>query len=143
MRPGDSDEDFNAEDEANILADQDETHLKNPQANDENIGSDGTDDYALDSADFARGEIDVKEQMDRTTAQMDVAHHRALDPDVEPRSPAGIVDATDARMDSLGHATHREEEEEEFVPKLHKGHGTGAYTDIGAGRSGVTRSRHE
>lgn len=141
MRPEDSDEDFNAEDEANILADQDETHQKNLQANDENIGSDGTDDYALDSADFARGEIDVKEQMDRMTAQMDASHHRPLDPDVEPRSPEGIVDATEARMDSLGHATHHDDGEN-LIPKLHKGHGTGAYTDIGAGRSGVTRSRN-
>lgn len=142
MRPGESDEDFNGEDEANILADQDETHLKNLQDNDKNIGSDGTDDYALDSADFAHGEIDVKEQMDRMTAQMDVTHHRPLDPDVEPRSPQGIVDATEARMDSLGHATHRENEKKDCAPRLHKGHGTGAYTDIGAGRSGITRTRH-
>lgn len=58
----------NAADEADILSDQDETQLLSPSDEDPNLGSDGTE---LDEpADFARGEVDVKEQMDRTMAAM-------------------------------------------------------------------------
>lgn len=66
----------NLEDEANILADQDETLMANPSDNDQNIGSDGTEDFGLETAEFARGEIDVKEQMDRTTKKMDAKLRR-------------------------------------------------------------------
>ena len=64
----------NAADEADILSDQDETHMTDLSANDPNIGSDGTELH--EPADFARGEIDVKEQMDRTMAKMDAGNHR-------------------------------------------------------------------
>ncbi len=64
----------NASDEADIIADQDETQLANPSDNDSNLGGDGTDDIGEDRADFARGEIDVKEAMDRTTRAMDYAN---------------------------------------------------------------------
>lgn len=57
----------NPSDEADILSDQDETV-------EANIVSDGTELKGPD--DFARGEIDVKEQMDRTMAKMDADNHR-------------------------------------------------------------------
>lgn len=57
----------NAADEANIIADQDETLTANPGDLDPNLGADGTDEIGEDRAEFARGEIDVKEAMDRAT----------------------------------------------------------------------------
>lgn len=61
----------NASDEANILTDQDETQMLNLQDNDPNIGSDGTNMF--EPSDFVRGEVDLKEQMDRALAAMDDA----------------------------------------------------------------------
>jgi len=92
----------NLEDEANILADQDETMLANPSDNDPNMGGDGTDeDYGLDPAEFARGEIDVKEQMDRTTENMNARLHRPRDPNSTPHSPEGEIDTTAVLQDSM------------------------------------------
>lgn len=119
----------NAADEANILSDQDETNLADPSANDPNIGSDGTE---LDEpGEFARGEIDVKEQMDRTMAAMDANLHRPRDGQITPHSRQGETGG------SYQSSTHKE-----GLPSSppHKGHETGAYTDIGAGRSGVTKT---
>ena len=76
----------NSADEADILSDQDETHMTDLSANDPNIGSDGTE--LNEPADFARGEIDVKEQMDRTMARMDAGHHRPRDPKISPHVKA-------------------------------------------------------
>lgn len=92
----------NLEDEANILADQDETMLVNAADNDVNMGADGTDeDYGLDPAEFARGEIDVKEQMDRTTENMNAKLHRPRDPNSTPHSPEGQIDTTATLQDSM------------------------------------------
>lgn len=86
----------NAADEANILADQDETRLADPAANDANLGSDGTaEDFGLDDrGEFARGEIDLKEQMDRTMANMNASHRRSRDPNTTPYSDEGKVGVT-------------------------------------------------
>jgi hypothetical protein len=66
----------NSADEANILTDQDETLLANPNDNDPNIGSDGTPEVGAEGgAEFERGEIDVKEAMDRTQRNMDLINH--------------------------------------------------------------------
>lgn len=64
----------NAADEANIIADQDETLLANPADIDPNLGADGTENIGEDRAEFARGEIDVKEAMDRATRAMNYAN---------------------------------------------------------------------
>ncbi len=119
----------NAADEANILSDQDETMMSDPSAEDPNLGSDGTE---LDEpGEFARGEIDVKEQMDRTMAAMDANLHRPRDTNITPRSRQ--VDRNDVTGSVPGEAPDK--------PVLpHKGGSTGAYTDVGAGRSGVTKS---
>ena len=82
----------NAADEAGILSDQDETMMSNLSADDPNIGSDGTDDdFGADAAEFARGEIDLKEQMDRTMAHADHIVHRPRDPSITPHSKEGQV----------------------------------------------------
>jgi hypothetical protein len=85
----------NASDEAGILADQDETLQALPTDDSADIGSLGTkEDFGVESRDFqfARGEIDVKEQMDRTTAEADATLHRPRDPNVTPFSDDGRVD---------------------------------------------------
>lgn len=91
----------NIADEANILADQDETLLGNAAENDANLGSDGTDEFGLDNAEFANGEIDLKEQMDRTTANMNKSIHRKTDKLVTPHSPEGNVDTIASIQDSM------------------------------------------
>ena len=127
-------------DEAAILADQDETLLVDLSDNDPNIGSDGTPEtLGAGDADFDRGEIDVKEAMDRTTATMDHLNHRARDPGITPHSKAGQVDSAEVLQDSL---SNRRDEKALPLENTGKGHETNGYTDIGAGRSGVTRTKH-
>jgi hypothetical protein len=91
----------NLADEANILADQDETLLANTLDDDANLGSDGTDEFGLDNKEFANGEIDVKEQMDRATANLNAKIHRPLDKDTTPHSRAGQVDTTEVLQESM------------------------------------------
>jgi hypothetical protein len=128
----------NAEDEANILTDQDETLLARPTDTAEYIGSDGTDaDFGLELGEFARGEVDVKEQMDRTMANMDAGHHRPRHRHATPHSNDGRVDTAEAIQNGL--SNHKQDDTEKNHKPASRGHETGAYTDIGAGRSGVTR----
>jgi|GEM_PF-5174954 len=91
----------NLADEANILADQDETLLGNAAENDANLGGDGTDEFGLDNAEFANGEIDLKEQMDRATAHMNAKIHRPTEKDVTPFSREGRVDTTESLQNSM------------------------------------------
>ena len=121
----------NLEDEMEILGDQDETSATGmPDAEDEVMGGMGTgDDYGLSTNEFARGEIDVSEQMARTSAAMEKA--------------GGRLDG------NLTHVKHIAIDTDDQAPEspnknpghIHKGESTGAYTDIGAGRSGVTKSQ--
>ena len=64
----------NAEDEAGIITDQDETLLTSPQEADPNLGADGTENLGEDRAEFVRGEIDVKEAMDRAVRERNYAN---------------------------------------------------------------------
>lgn len=91
----------NSADESDILSDQDETLLADASDNDADLGGDGTDEFGLDNAEFANGEIDLKEQMDRATANMDAKLHRPLDKDVTPHSRAGNVDTTTPLQESM------------------------------------------
>lgn len=54
-------------DESNILGDQDQTVSMHPGVDDENMGaqSKSLDSLEDEPADFMRGDLDVKEQMDR------------------------------------------------------------------------------
>jgi len=58
----------NERDEADILLNQDETDVGEPNEDDFAMGAGPTDRLsAAESEDFARGEVDVKDQMDRTS----------------------------------------------------------------------------
>lgn len=69
--PGEADEDKN--DESDILADQDLTEKLAQNVDDENLGahSEELDSLEEEPEQFMEGEIDVKEQMDRTADAMD------------------------------------------------------------------------
>ncbi len=55
-----------ADDERDIILDQDETALSSPRHADENLGGFGRDTPPLsEDPKFIRGELDVKDQMDR------------------------------------------------------------------------------
>ena len=70
---GEADE--NSNDEAQILADQDQTTPDNNLTRDENMGAPSNSLEAMEDepGDFMRGEIDVKEQMDRAADALDSA----------------------------------------------------------------------
>lgn len=132
----------NTEDEAQILGDQDETRSALPDDEDAVMGGMGTaDEFGLESGAFARGEIDLKEQMERTTRAFDRATHRdPASPDAAaPVDPQGTMDTIAARSDALNNRHVGEDERKMHVAP---GHETGAYTDLGAGRSGVTKTHH-
>ena len=63
----------NKRDESDILADQDQTVSADALTADENMGAKSTTLEPLEDepADFMRGEVDVKEQMDRTADAVD------------------------------------------------------------------------
>ncbi len=67
--------DENHEDETQIITDQDLTNESDITELDENLGakSNSLDDLENEPADFMRGEVDVTEQMERTTRAMQAA----------------------------------------------------------------------
>ena len=126
----------NNEDELGIIGNQDETSDGAlPNSDDEAMGGMGTGEYGLSGAKFARGEIDVVEQMARTTRGADHAAHRDEDvfPGYDTATEAGLSDAVQDGM------SHRKPSEDGVERHPARGEGTGAFTDVGAGRSGVTR----
>ena len=126
----------NTEDESGIIGNQDETTTGAlPNADDQVMGGMGTGEYGLSSGQFARGEIDVVEQMARTTRAADNAAHRNEDA-FPGYAPEADVDATSALQDGM--STRRSDEDAKARHPV-RGEGTGAFTDVGAGRSGVTR----
>jgi hypothetical protein len=72
MQPEITDPAENERDEADIIADQDQTLVED--ADDKNMGADGTRLSESEPADFVRGEIDVKEQMDRLQKNFEPRH---------------------------------------------------------------------
>ena len=73
MSPGARSAYENHDDESQRLADQDSTNEADITALDENLGakSNSLDELENEPADFMRGEVDVTEQMERTTRAMD------------------------------------------------------------------------
>ena len=67
-------------DERDIIGDQDETGTGLTQAGDAAMGGMGTRGLGTDNAAFARGEVDLVEQMSQVTSQMDRATGRRDDP---------------------------------------------------------------
>lgn len=65
----------NEKDEADILANQDETDPGDINEDDMIMGAGPTDRFSgAGSKEFARGEVDVKEQMDRTSRAMNLVN---------------------------------------------------------------------
>ncbi len=64
----------NSDDERDIILDQDQTSLPSPSHVDENLGAFGRDTPPLsEDSRFIRGELDVKDQMDRAIRSMNNA----------------------------------------------------------------------
>ncbi|MBX2988359.1 MAG: hypothetical protein KF802_10730 [Bdellovibrionaceae bacterium] len=183
-----------------ILSDMDQTSMRSSPEDDLRGGGPVSLDLEDEPAEFVRGEIDVKTQMDRTTriAKADALGHHDLDdsPDMTPggldevaaktdedlarkgrgrperpavpendpgetrRSSARldideIEEELDLASDGLSAGTMNEEDARESgyindqarprIPSRapQQGHPTGAYTDIGAGRSSVVHGRDD
>lgn len=75
----------NHDDEAQILTDQDLTNETDITELDENLGakSNSLDDLENEPADFMRGEVDVTEQMERTTRAMEAVLRKKEVPHAE------------------------------------------------------------
>lgn len=121
----------NEEDEMDIIGDQDETIR-----DDRVMGGIGKSPTPITSGEFERGEIDMVEQMNRVTRAMDHATHRSVDTAPPARGPEGHIDTTAVTSDNMN---NRKPYEDERVQHTQRGEKTGAFTDLGAGRSGVTR----
>ena len=132
----------NGEDEAIILGDQDQTLQHARTKTDENMGAKSTTLEPMEDepSDFMRGEVDVKEQMDRAAGALESSVNGYLDSDTEDSvelsasfegTPGGLEEVAEKTDEDLARAKGP-------VRRLQKnGHETGALTDIGAGRSGV------
>lgn len=153
-RMGEASED--SYDEKEILGDQDVTNKSNLRTDDENMGAKSRSYEPMEEepGDFMRGEIDVKEQMDRAADAMDASIHGYQNQGAEdsPKTELGAsfkytpggIEEVEAKTDEYL-ATHKKpkrasaSKEEKPGHTGTPGHETGALTDIGAGRSGVTR----
>lgn len=156
----------NTYDENEILEDQDVTNKSNLHTDDENMGAKTRSYESLEDepGDFMRGEIDVKDQMDRAADAMDASIHGYQNQGAEdsPRTEIGAsfkytpggLEEVEAKTDEYlashnktkkGSKERKPEQKATSSTEAKKGHTgehgseTGAFTDIGAGRSGVTR----
>jgi len=152
--PGAPSED--SRDESDIMTDQDSTRMSHLLTDEESVGAGNALEAMEDEpGDFMRGELDVKEQMDRAATALDASlrgYQSQADED-SPRTELGasfretpggleeVAQKTDQYLATHGHPhkpTKKHAKDEGHTG--HRGHETGAYTDIGAGRSGVTRT---
>lgn len=112
----------NEADEMQILSDQDETLKHKLSTLDENMGAktQSLDSLEDETEDFMRGEIDVKEQMDRASNAMarsirGIQNARSLtDPESElnasfQHTPGGLEEAIMQTDKNLGHIAPSEE----------------------------------
>lgn len=117
--PGSAQE--NPEDESDILTDQDRTSGQNMDLmDDENMGASSNSLESLEDepADFLRGEVDVKEQMDRAASTMDDSIH-GYEQQAYEDSPRGDLGAT--FKDTPGGLEEVEQKTEEDLAR-HRGH---------------------
>lgn len=105
--PGEATESRN--DASEILDDQDQTGENDALTRDENMGA---KTYSLDTledepGDFARGEIDVKTQMDRAARELNSALNgfESLDDEGEPEG--GLEEVIQKTDEALSRARHR------------------------------------
>lgn len=150
----------NTMDENEILNDQDVTRKLNPHRDDENLGAKSLSYESLEDepGDFMRGEVDVKEQMDRAADAMEssIFGYQNQSTEDSPRTeigasfqhtPGGLEEVeqkTDEWLATHSKPRNRHSRDRENLDRSNEHTGepggeTGAYTDIGAGRSGVTR----
>ncbi|MGZ3770095.1 MAG: hypothetical protein ACXVCP_13925 [Bdellovibrio sp.] len=139
-------------DEQEILEDQDVTNKSNTRTDDENMGAKSRSYEPLEDepGDFMRGEIDVKTQMDRAADALDASIHGYQNQGAEdsPKTELGAsykytlggIEEVEAKTDEYL-ATHKKPKRQSHGHTGKPGHETGALTDIGAGKSGVTRQR--
>lgn len=97
------------EDETNILNDQDQTS-REPNQVDENMGaiSHSLESLEDEPADFMRGEVDVKEAMDRAAREMNASIHGLADEDDDGSpedTPGGLEEVEQKMYQDL--ATHK------------------------------------
>lgn len=151
ITPGGSSE--NENDEKDILTDQDQTKKIDLLSDDENMGakSRSLDELDEEPDEFLRGDIDVKEQMDRAADAMNASLHgyeSQADED-SPRgdlgasfrsTPGGLEEVEMKTDEELARRHAHDHHHDRDIRTGHSGHPTGALTDIGAGRSGVTRA---
>lgn len=91
------------EDQAQILADQDQTLKGDVTGLDENMGarSETLDELEDEQSDFMRGEVDVKAQMDRAGRHLLGEHQPVDDGDVED-TPGGLEEVIERTDRDLG-----------------------------------------
>jgi hypothetical protein len=116
----------NKKDEADILADQDQTVPSDPLTQDENMGAKSMtlDASEEEPGDFMRGEVDVKEQMDRAADAID-SSIRGLSNQADEDSPRTEIGA--AFRDTPGgleEVEMRTDEELAHKRKPHNGKGS-------------------
>jgi hypothetical protein len=152
MTPGEANED--QRDESDILTDQDQTRKMDLLTDDENMGAKSSSLDALEDEpdDFIQGEVDVKTQMDRAADALDSSIHgyESQGDEDSPRGDLGasfqstpggleeVIQKTDQDL-ATHHQAHDTRDRDGRTGR--HGHPTGAFTDIGAGRSGVTRTQ--
>jgi hypothetical protein len=98
----------NGKDAEEILDDQDQTTPEDALSKDENMGA---KTFSLDTledepADFARGEVDVKAQMDKTERAMTSAIQGFEDVDDEGGSEGGLEEVIQKTDEALSRARH-------------------------------------
>ncbi|HRO66843.1 MAG TPA: hypothetical protein PL182_04705 [Pseudobdellovibrionaceae bacterium] len=108
------------EDQEDILSDQDQTSLSTDPSDDlRGKGGPSALDLEDEPVEFARGEIDVKTQMDRTTriAKASATRHYDLDdsPDTTPGGLEEVFVKTDRDLNALPRKTQDELEDEESL----------------------------
>ncbi len=162
----------NSKDEADILADRDET-FAHMNLHDNSVGSVGRVAFDLEDepGDFIRGEVDVAAQMARTmrSAESTQSSHHNMDPpdvstgglddlveipetddelilpvdtldDIADENSLSLADLGETSLEAA-HASGyfgTESGETEYAEEDLSSH-TGAYTDLGAGRSATTK----
>jgi hypothetical protein len=116
--PGGAQED--PRDENDIIFDQDQTNASDNLTRDDNMGaiSNSLDTLEDEPADFMRGEVDVKEQMDRAASALDDSIH-GYESQADEDSPRGDLGAS--FRDTPGGLEEVEQKTEEDLAQ-HRGH---------------------
>jgi hypothetical protein len=128
-------------DETDIILDQDQTASAEFDANEDNLGGDGSDRPPLESSDvFEKGRRDVKDQLDRNIRAMNSSTGRNPNDSIMEDEIETAEDNDDQSYIVTTSAADFEDKAKDEFKNARRGHSTGAFTDIGEGRSSVTRT---